>query len=258
MESTLTSTKDTSPKPKLIDQPTYQPQSARGVSRMWNSSIGIKIIVAITGGLLLLFVIGHLLGNLQVFLGQDALNAYGEKLRVFPALLWVVRLGLLAIAALHVTFTIRLALLNNAARPVAYSRKQAIKATLSSRTMVVTGLTVLAFILYHLMHFTFRVTNPAYQTLIDAHGRFDVYSMVVMGFQNVYISGAYIIAMLLLGYHLNHGIASVFQTIGWNTPRTQPFYERLAFVVASLIVIGNISIPVSILAGIVTLPGGGM
>ena len=225
---------------------------------MWNSSIGIKIIVAITGGLLLLFVIGHVVGKLQIYLGQDVLNAYGEKLRAIPALLWAVRLGLLAVFLVHVFFTIRLALLNRAARPITYARKQAVKATLSSRTMVVTGLMTFAFILYHLMHFTLRVTNPTYKTLLDAHGRFDVYSMVILGFQNVFISAAYIIAMFLLGYHLTHGIASLFQTIGWNTSRTQPFYERLAFIVAAIIVIGNISIPISILLGLVQLPGGGL
>ncbi|GAB4323014.1 MAG: hypothetical protein Kow0074_14900 [Candidatus Zixiibacteriota bacterium] len=225
---------------------------------MWNSSIGIKIIVAVTGGLLLLFVIGHLIGNLQVYLGPDALNTYGEKLRAIPALLWAVRLGLLAVFSVHVIFTIRLALLNRQARPVAYTKKTAIKATLSSRTMVVTGLMTLAFILYHLMHFTFRVTNPAYQTLVDAHGRFDIYSMVIMGFQNEFISIAYIVAMILLGFHLNHGIASFFQTIGWNNPRTQTLFERLAFVIAAFIVIGNISIPISIMLGWIGLPGGGM
>jgi succinate dehydrogenase / fumarate reductase cytochrome b subunit len=225
---------------------------------MWNSSIGIKLIVAVTGGLLLLFVIGHMVGNLQIFLGQDALNTYAEKLRAFPALLWVVRLGLLAVAAVHVTLTIYLALQNNQARPTAYRRKEAIKATLSSRSTVVSGLVILAFVLYHLMHFTWRVTNPEYAALTDMHGRFDVYSMVILSFRNVFVSGAYIIAMILLGYHLSHGIASVFQTIGWNTPRTRPFFERLAFVVATIVVAGTISIPVSILLGLVKLPGGGM
>jgi len=234
------------------------PMPGAGAQTMWNSSIGIKVIVAITGFLLLLFVIGHMRGNLQIYLGQDALNHYGEKLRAIPALLWAVRLGLLAVFGVHVFFTIRLALLNRAARPVAYARKQAIKSTLSSRTMVVTGLMTLAFILYHLMHFTFRVTNPAYKTLLDAQGRFDVYSMVILGFQNVFISIAYMVGMVLLGYHLTHGVASIFQTVGLSTPRTQHIYERVAFVVAAVIVIGNISIPLSILFGLIQLPGGGM
>ena len=229
-----------------------------GVTDMWNSSIGIKLVVAVTGCLLLLFVIGHMVGNLQIFLGQDALNTYAEKLRAFPALLWLVRLGLLAIASVHVVLTIYLALQNNQARPTSYRRKEPIKATFSSRTTVVSGLVILAFVLYHLMHFTWRVTNPEYSALTDAQGRFDVYSMVILSFQNLYVSAAYIVAMLLLWYHLNHGVASVFQTLGWNTPRTRPAFERLALAVATIIVAGNISIPVSILLGLVKLPTGGM
>jgi succinate dehydrogenase / fumarate reductase cytochrome b subunit len=229
-----------------------------GVTDMWRSSIGIKLVVAVTGCILLLYVIGHMVGNLQVFLGQDALNTYAEKLHAFPAFLWVVRLGMLAIAGIHIILTIYLALQNNQARPVAYKRKEAIKATLSSRTTVYSGLALLAFVLYHLMHYTWRVTNPEFSLLTDMQGRFDVYSMVILGFQNIYVSAAYIIAMLLLGYHLSHGIASVFQTIGWNTPRSRPFFERLAFVVATIIVVGNISMPVSILLGLIKLPGGGI
>ena len=225
---------------------------------MWSSSIGIKLIVAVTGGLLLLFVIGHMVGNLQIYLGQDALNTYAEKLHAFPALLWVIRLGLLAIAAVHIVLTIYLALQNKLARPTPYRRKEAIKATLSSRTTVVSGLVILAFVLYHLMHFTWRVTNPEYSALTDMQGRFDVYSMIILSFQNVFVSVAYTIARLLLGYHLNHGVASVFQTIGWNTPRTQPLFERLALAVATIIVVGNISIPITIFLGLVKLPAGGM
>ena len=228
------------------------------VTDMWSSSIGIKLVVAVTGCLMLLFVIGHMVGNLQIFLGQDALNTYAEKLRAFPALLWLVRLGLLAIALVHVVLTLYLALQNNQARPTPYRRKEPIKATFSSRTTVVSGLVILAFVLYHLMHFTWRVTNPGYSVLADAQGRFDVYSMVILSFQNLYVSAAYVVAMLLLWYHLNHGVASVFQTLGWNTPRTRPLFEKLALVVATIIVAGNISIPVSILLGLVKLPTGGM
>jgi succinate dehydrogenase / fumarate reductase cytochrome b subunit len=225
---------------------------------MWNSSIGAKLIVAITGCLLLLFVIGHMIGNLQVFLGQHALNAYAEKLRAIPALLWAVRLGLLVIAILHVVMTIKLTLENNQARPQGYRQKQPLKSTFSSRTMIWTGLLILAFVIYHLMHFTWRITNPEYAALPLYEGHFDVYSMVVMSFQNIGISIAYIIAMILLWFHLSHGIASMFQTVGWNTPRTQPFFERLSVIVATVIAAGNISIPVFILLGVVKLPAGGM
>ncbi len=225
---------------------------------MWRSSIGIKLIVAVTGGILLLFVFGHMVGNLQIFLGQDALNTYAERLRIIPELLYAVRLGLLVTAVVHVVLTIYLALQNNQARPIAYERKEVIKATLSSRTTVFTGLVILAFVLYHLMHFTWRVTNPEYSLLKDSLGRFDVYSMVILSFQNVFVTAAYVVAMLLLGYHLSHGIGSLCQTLGWNTPKTRPFFERLSVTVATIIVVGNISIPVSILLGLVKLPGGGM
>lgn len=259
-------TPTTAAPPKIVPE-RGTPNASRGVARgigtagdtdMWRSSIGIKLIVAVTGCIVVLFVIGHMIGNLQIYLGQDALNTYAEKLRAIPALLYAVRLGMLVTAVVHIALTLYLALQNNQARPIAYERKEAIKATLSSRTTVITGLVILAFVLYHLMHFTWRATNPEFGLLTDAHGRFDVYSMVVLGFKNIFVSAAYIIAMLMLGYHLSHGIASVFQTFGWNTPRTRPFFEKLALTVATIVVVGNISIPVSILLGLVKLPGGGM
>lgn len=224
---------------------------------MWKSSIGLKLIVAVTGVLLFLFVIGHMIGNLQIYLGQNALNLYAEKLRAFPPLLWTVRIGMLVIAVVHVTLTITLALANRAARPIKYERKEAVEATLSSRTMVYSGLSLFAFVVYHLMHFTWRMTNPQYASLHDALGRPDVYSMVVMGFQNVLISAVYIIGMFVLGFHLNHAVASFFQTVGWSTPRTRPVLERIALLVAAIIVVGTISIPITILLGLVHLPTGG-
>lgn len=218
---------------------------------MWNSTIGLKIVVAVSGVVLLLFVLGHMIGNLQVFLGPAVFNAYGEKLRMFPALLWVVRAVIAAFAIVHITFTLRLAILNNAARPVAYARKQAVKATFASRTIVMSGLMLLAFVVYHLAHYTWKVTNPQYQSLRDAHNNPDIYAMVVAGFSNPVISIAYVFAMLVLGYHLSHGIASVFQTAGWATTHTLPKFERAARVIAILLIVGYISIPVSILLGIV-------
>lgn len=218
---------------------------------MWNSSIGLKFIVAVTGAILVLFVVGHMVGNLQVFLGPEVFNAYGEKLRAIPVLLWVVRAVVAASAILHVTVTIMLALGNNAARPVGYDKKQSVKASLASRTMVWGGLLLAAFVIYHLAHYTWRLTNPEYQTLVDAHGRHDIYAMVVAGFQNALVSVSYIVAMILLGYHLSHGIASMFQTVGWATTKTLPRFERAAMVIAIVLVVGYISIPISILTGLV-------
>ncbi len=218
---------------------------------MWNSTIGLKLVVALSGAGLLLFVIGHMVGNLQVFLGAEVFNAYGEKLRMFPALLWVVRAGVALLAIVHIVSTVRLTLLNNAARPIEYSKKRSIKASFSSRTMVISGLMLLAFVVYHLAHYTWKITNPQYQNMLDAHGKPDIYAMVVAGFGNPVISIAYIAAMILLGFHLSHGIASIFQTAGLATTRTLPKYERAALIITVLLLAGYISIPVSVLLGVV-------
>ncbi|MEW5700980.1 MAG: succinate dehydrogenase cytochrome b subunit [Candidatus Zixiibacteriota bacterium] len=225
---------------------------------MWKTSIGLKLIVAVTGVLLYLFVIGHMIGNLQVYLGPNALNTYAEKLRALPPLLWTVRIGLLVIAVVHITLTITLAFQNRAARPIRYVRKEAVEASVSSRTMVYSGLALLGFVVYHLLHLTWKLTNPQYASLRDAHDRPDVYAMVVLGFQNPVASVIYIAAMIVLGFHFTHAFSSFFQTVGWSTPRTRPTLERVALILAAIIVVGNISIPLSILLGVVHLPTGGM
>lgn len=216
-----------------------------------NSTIGLKLIVAASGVVLLLFVIGHMVGNLQVFLGAEVFNAYGEKLRMFPVLLWVVRAGLAIFALAHIVAAMRLAILNKSARPVAYDTKKSVKATLPSRTMVLSGLMLLAFVVYHLAHYTWKITNPQYQRMLDARGNPDIYAMVIAGFSNPVIAIAYAIAMVLLGFHLSHGIASIFQTAGWATTHSLPKYERAALVITVLVVAGYVSIPISILLGIV-------
>lgn len=225
-------------------------QGSQGKS-MWNSTISLKLVVAVSGAVLLLFVIGHMVGNLQVFLGPEVFNAYGEKLRMFPALLWVVRAAIACFALVHIIATLRLTLLNNAARPIDYAKKRSVKASFSSRTMVLSGLMLLAFVIYHLAHYTWKITNPQYQTLLDAHSKPDIYAMVIAGFSNPIISIAYAIAMVLLGFHLSHGIASIFQTAGLATTHTLPKYERAALVITILLVAGYVSIPLSILLGIV-------
>ncbi len=218
---------------------------------IWSSTLGLKFLVAATGVVLLLFVIGHMAGNLQVFLGREVFNAYGEKLRAFPVLLWVARVIIALAAIVHVAATRRLSLLNNAARPIAYAKKASVRATLGSRTMVLSGLMVLAFVVYHLAHFTWRITNPQYQTMLDAHKNPDIYAMVIAGFTNPLIAISYVAAMVLLGFHLSHGISSIFQTAGLATTHSLPKYERAALVITILLVGGYISIPVSILLGVV-------
>lgn len=221
-------------------------------SSFFRSSIGKKIIVAITGIVLILFVIGHLLGNLQIFLGPDWINSYAQHLRDLGPLLWVIRAFLLATVLLHIFYTISLAIENRRARPIRYKEKTTIKASIASRYMVMSGLVVLAFILYHLAHFTVRVTDPRFHLLKpDSLNRYDVFSMMVYGFQNVYVSAFYVIALFLLALHLSHGTSSFFQTLGWNDRKLAPRLESAGRVFTWLIFLGYTSIPVAILLHLV-------
>lgn len=220
------------------------------IATFCRSSIGRKIIVAITGLILLLFVIGHLLGNLQIFLPPEWINSYAQHLRDLGPLLWVIRGILLITVLLHIFFTILLALENRSARPARYKGKQHVKATWASRHMAFSGLVVFAFIIFHLLHFTGHNFNARFPLLKnDPLNRYDVYSMMVYGFQNVWVSAFYIVSLFLLTLHLTHGSSSFFQSLGLNNKRLTP---RLAFggrMLAWLIFIGYVSIPVAILLG---------
>src|SRR5712691_2021276 len=178
------------------------------------------MIVAVTGVILILFVIGHLLGNLQIFLGPGWINSYAEHLRDLGPFLWVIRAFLLVIVLVHIYYTVRLAIENRRARPQGYQRRDVVKATLASRTMVMSGLILLAFIIYHLLHFSFRTTDPRFATLPhDPLVRYDVYAMMVLGFSSPLVSAFYILAMFLLCLHLSHGSSSFFQSLGLNNKK---------------------------------------
>ncbi len=210
------------------------------------------MIVAVTGVILILFVIGHLLGNLQIFLGPAWINGYAEHLRELGPLLWIIR-GLLLIDVLaHIYYTVRLAVENRRARPENYRRKDVVKASFASRHMVMSGVIILAFIVFHLLQFSFRTTDPRFATLaMDPLGYYDVYGMMVLGFTSPLVSGFYIFAMFLLCLHLSHGSSSFFQSIGLNNKNLAP---RLAFagrVFAWLLFIGYSSIPAAVLLGLV-------
>ncbi len=224
-----------------------------------SSSIGKKLFVAISGAALLLFAFGHMVGNLQVFMGQDQINKYAHALQGLGAALWVIRVGLIVMAILHIWFAVKLKLENWKARPVNYAFSNTVQAGLASRTMIWSGLLVFSFITYHLLHFTILATNPEYKSLtamLNGQEVHDVYSMIIYGFKQPLISGFYIIMMFLLAYHLSHGIKSMFQTLGLNNERYEPKLNKLAIAIATIIFLGYISIPVAILAGLVKLPGG--
>lgn len=206
------------------------------------------MIVAITGLILILFVVGHLLGNLQIFLGPDWINGYAQHLRDLGPLLWAIRVFLLATVVAHICFTIRLAIDNRRARPARYVEKEHVKASFASRHMVVSGVIVLAFLIYHLAHFTVRVTDPRFALLrMDALNRYDVYSMMVYGFQNIYVSGFYLLGLFLLTLHLAHGSSSFFQSLGLNNKKLAPRLELAGCIFAWLIFVGYASIPIAVL-----------
>ncbi len=216
----------------------------------FRSSIGKKFVVALTGIVLIAFVIGHLLGNLQIFIGPDWINGYAEHLHELGPFLWVIRAFLLVTVILHIYFTIQLAIENRRARPKGYVKKENVKASFASRHMVMSGLIVFAFIVYHLAHFTLRVTDPRFALLKkDPLHHYDVYSMMVYGFQSYPVSGFYILAMFLLALHLSHASSSFFQSLGLNDRKLTPQLERGGRIFAWLIFLGYASIPVAVLLG---------
>ena len=209
--------------------------------------------MAVTGLALIGFLLGHLAGNLLVFKGQDAMNAYAEGLKNLGALLWVARGGLLLMFVVHVITGVSLTMQNKRARPEKYRFSKTIQASLASRTMHLSGLTILAFLLFHLAHYTLGLVQPEYFASVDASGRHDVYNMLIHGFQNPIYSGLYIAAMLVLAMHLSHGLPSLFQSLGWNSPRFQGIYKRAGLALAALLFLGFSSIPTAVWIGYLRL-----
>lgn len=226
------------------------------VGRFWIVTIGKKVLMAVSGVVMVGFVTGHMIGNLQLFIGQEQLNKYAAFLQGLGELLWLIRAFLFIWFALHIINGIRLWWENKQARPVDYKYKSHVQTTLSSRFMIWTGLAIFTFVVYHLLHFTFIATNPIYDTL-TWHGHRDVYSMMIMGFRNPVISAIYIVAMAFLAIHLRHAVNSMFQTMGWNDSEVQPKLDKLALIYAWVVFLGYSAMPVGVLAGIVKLPGGG-
>jgi succinate dehydrogenase / fumarate reductase cytochrome b subunit len=210
--------------------------------------------MAITGMALFLFVLLHMVGNLQVFLGWEALNRYGAFLQGNVELLWPARIVLLGLVTLHIWSAIKLSAENRAARPTPYAQQELVAASYASRTMLMSGLIILAFIIFHLLHYTVQVqainlTGKNFATLEDAKGRHDVFAMMILGFSNPWVSCFYIIAMFLLFLHLSHGVSAMFQSLGLKSPACGPCIDRFAKGISWLIFVGYISIPIAILYG---------
>ncbi|WP_432823380.1 succinate dehydrogenase cytochrome b subunit [Trichloromonas sp.] len=220
------------------------------------STVGRKIIMAVTGLILISFICVHLLGNSSVFFGADGINAYAKHLHDLGPLVWVFRLIMLAVFGIHIIFGIQLTLENRAATPGSYAVKKMARANFASETMIVSGLLLLVFVAYHILHFTMHVTNPeisASHLPVDALNRPDVFSMVVLSFQKFIISLIYVAAMVFLFLHVSHGFQSFIQTFGFNNGSSLPVVEKVSKGVALVLLFGYISIPILIIAGIVKI-----
>jgi succinate dehydrogenase / fumarate reductase cytochrome b subunit len=220
---------------------------------LYRTSIGKKVLMAGSGVILLGFVIFHMLGNLKVYLGATAINRYGDGLRtlgepIFPRtmLLWLVRLVLIAAFAVHIVTAVQLARQSRAARQTRYVHTDTVQADYAAKTMRWGGLTIALFLVFHLAHFTWGWIHPGY-----TYVRGSVYGNLTQGLDIWWISAIYIFAMIALGLHIYHGTWSIFQTFGVNNRRWDRLIRRSAGTVAAIVVVGNCSIPIAVLAGAV-------
>lgn len=223
---------------------------------MLNSSVGKKYLMAVSGAGLFLFVTGHMIGNLQLFLGPEALNRYAHFLQSLGELLWIIRFGLLGLLLLHIWSALSLAVENKAARPVDYSHgKPAFAASTASRTMMLAGIAIAGFIVYHLLHFTVRVesvngTEILFRELRTAEGHPDVYGMVVAGFSVWYVAVIYWVAVGALCLHLSHGAAAMFQSLGLRNHAWWPLLSKGALVWSVALFLGYAAVPGAVLLGL--------
>jgi succinate dehydrogenase / fumarate reductase cytochrome b subunit len=208
--------------------------------------------MAATGAGMFLFVIGHMVGNLQFFLGADAINRYGHFLQSNLEIIWPARIGLLVMVALHVWSAISLSRENKAARPVPYADWQPNTASYASRTMLMSGLIIAAFIVYHLLHYTVMVkeinmSGLDFHSLVDSEGRHDIYTMMKIGFSKPLVSLFYVIAVGLLCLHLSHGLSAMFQSLGLKNHVYAPLIDKGSKVIALALFLGYAAIPISVL-----------
>jgi succinate dehydrogenase / fumarate reductase cytochrome b subunit len=214
------------------------------ITGIYTTTVGKKILMAVTGIILVLYVIAHMLGNLQIYIGAEQIDAYARFLHSKPALLWVARSVLLFCLAVHTLAAVQLWLRNRASRPVKYRVFRPPSVDLAARTMVWSGPIVLAFVVYHILHFTTGDAHPQFEELAPFHN-------VVTAFAVWWVAAIYIVANLVLAFHLYHGVWSLFQSLGWDHPRWGYLRRILAAAVAVVVGTANISIPLAVLAGVV-------
>jgi succinate dehydrogenase / fumarate reductase cytochrome b subunit len=222
-----------------------------GLAWLWQSTIGKKYVMAITGAIWFGYLILHLWGNLKIYAGPTYLDDYAAWLRTvgdplfgFSQVLWLVRIILIPAFILHVWAAISLTARDRASRPQRYSMRRNVESTFASRTMIYGGLFILLFVIYHLLDFTFGTVNPSYK-------EGNVYHNVVASFQQWPVVLFYVLAMIAVGLHLLHGIWSLFQTLGWNSIRANRLVRNFATLAALVLTLGNMSIPVAVLGGFI-------
>lgn len=221
---------------------------------LYRSTIGKKVIMAVTGLILVLFVIGHMAGNLQVFIGSAKMNAYAAFLKSTGELLWLVRLVLLAALVLHVLMAWQLTRIKQVARPVDYASRQPQVSTVASRTMRWGGVLLLVFIVFHILHFTTGTVFPRASrpdALYPAFNPVDVYGNVVSAFRVPWVVAFYVVAMLFLMLHLFHGAWSSVRTLGLVKPSQHPLRRRAATIIALIVWLGFTAVPVAVFLGMV-------
>lgn len=224
---------------------------------LYGTAVGKKYVMAVTGIMLLGFVFFHMIGNLKMYLGAEDYNHYAEFLRellvpILPrtVLLWLLRFGLLGAVVLHIHAAYSLTVMNRSARSVKYQSPRDYQiASFASRTMRWTGIIVALFVLWHLADLTWGTLNAVGGDGVFVRG--DAYGNVVRSFERVPVAVLYIVANIALGTHLFHGVWSLFQSMGWNNPRFNKWRRGFATAFATIIVVGNVSFPIAVLAGIV-------
>ncbi|HEU5162862.1 MAG TPA: succinate dehydrogenase cytochrome b subunit [Thermoanaerobaculia bacterium] len=215
----------------------------------YRSALGKKYVMAISGIVLFGWIFAHMVGNLKFFLGPEALNHYGEWLKEMgaPILprevgLWISRITLLVLIWLHIQAATQLTLMNWKARPVGYERKKFVEADYASRTMRWGGVIIALYVVYHILHLT---TGDAHQSFIPG----DIYHNVVAAFSQPLVSAIYIVSVLALGFHLYHGLWSLFQSLGWNAAKFNPWRRVFATVFSIVVTVGFISVPLAVMLG---------
>ncbi|WP_303720565.1 succinate dehydrogenase cytochrome b subunit [Malonomonas rubra] len=220
---------------------------------LFTSTVGRKVLMAVTGLLLVGFITVHLLGNLSVFAGSEAINIYAEKLHSLGPIVWIFRLVMLALFAIHITFGIKLTVENSAATPEQYAIQVSQKTTFAAKSMIYTGLIILVFLLYHLLHFTLHVVHTGAVATLEplVNGRLNVFAMVGNSFTSAFVSIVYVIAMIAVAFHVTHGIQSFVQTLGWNNGTSQDKVTAVGKLAAVAYGVLYVAIPLAFLFHIV-------